>query len=177
MADYLWKVRNQFWIISSGMSLSFLPSGGNLYLFPASVAHPPLWMESKQLIFLLLLAINCPCQIFGGPIVSFRHNVLGKKSLLIVTSCAIFPWMINPSWQLGAFWMKNVAGQPWSTARTPAAASAGGEQPGRRVKRGKPFTLPPGREGACMCTHPASCLPSNKDSPWWAAEPRRWLSF
>jgi len=38
--------------------------------------------------------------------------------------------------------MKNVAGQPCSTARTQASASAGGVQPGGRVKWGKPFTLP-----------------------------------
>lgn len=38
--------------------------------------------------------------------------------------------------------MKNVAGQPCSTARTQTSANAGGVQPGGRVKWGKPFTLP-----------------------------------
>lgn len=38
--------------------------------------------------------------------------------------------------------MKNVAGQPCSTARTQPSANAGGVQPGGRVKRGKAFPLP-----------------------------------
>lgn len=45
--------------------------------------------------------------------------------------------------------MKNVAGQPCSTARTQTSANAGGVQPDERVKWGKPFTLPTERDEVC----------------------------
>lgn len=45
--------------------------------------------------------------------------------------------------------MKNVAGQPCSTARTRACANAGGVQPGRRVKWGKPFSLSTEHRARC----------------------------
>lgn len=50
--------------------------------------------------------------------------------------------------------MKNVAGQPCSTARTQTSANAGGVQPGRRVRWGKPFTQPAEQsEMKSLCAH------------------------